>query len=83
MALTELERYETVNACETADDLSKAILSMADANGMIQGRSRSFVASKMAGYPAAVIAGECTPNVLTRMYGIRQQALYIKHCIGK
>ena len=83
MALTDIQKYDLVNSCETADDLSKAILAMADENDIIHGRSRTFTASKMAVYPAAVIAGECTPNVLTRMYGIRQQALYIKFCEGK
>ena len=46
--LTEIQKYELVNACDTAEELSKAILALADENGLIQGRSRSFGAAKMA-----------------------------------
>jgi len=55
--------YETVNQCEDAKQLKAAVLLLADANGMIQGRKRSFKAARMAGF----------------VEGIRQQALYIKY----
>ena len=67
-----------MNQCEDAEELSEAILAASE-DGIIQGRKRPFDANKMAGYVAPVIAGSLPANVLTREFGIRQQALYIKY----
>lgn len=69
------EKYDAVNTCETLEELSKVILSFADSDGMIQGRTRKFKAKKMAHGCMAV--GILSPNVLIREFGIRQQAIYI------
>ena len=69
--------YELVLSCETPDELADAILAIA-VNGQIRGKSREFSAAKMASYVGGVIDGTIPPNALTRNYGIRQQALYIK-----
>ena len=37
-----LEKYQKVNACETAEELKKVILSFADEDGLIQGRRNKF-----------------------------------------
>ena len=78
--MTELFKYEKVNQCETPEELSKTIESFADANGMIQGRIRQFNAAKMAGYVNLVVNEEATARVLTREFGIRQQAIYLQYC---
>jgi hypothetical protein len=74
-----LNRFEIVNQCEDAVQLKIAVLSLADTEGMIKGRRRPFKAARMAGFVEGVIAGELPPECLTREFGIRQQALYIKY----
>jgi len=77
--MNRLEIYEKVNQTESLEELSKVILELADENGEIQGRTRKFNATKMAetciGYKEWMNLG--FPNVLTREFGIRQQAMYI------
>lgn len=77
--MTELEKYEAVNKCKTVEDLGSLILKFADENGMIKGRIKDFNAEKMVEGLKAFINDEAVPNVLTRNYGIRQQAMYIKY----
>lgn len=71
----ELMKHNAVEACETLDELATVILSLGDLNGEIQGRSRKFNAERMAekcrNYDLSI------HNSLTRMYGIRQQAMMI------
>lgn len=76
--LNEVEIWVRVNLCESPAELSETILSLADENGKIQGRKKKFDAEKMASYVEEVVKGETPPSVLTREYGIRQQALYLK-----
>lgn len=75
--MKDLEKYELVNKAETIEDLEKAILAISDDGGIIQGRTKKFDAIKMAANVRKVVAQEIIPNVLTREYGIRQQALYL------
>lgn len=74
--MTELEKFQKINSCETHEELAQAILDIAE-NGIIQGRSQDFDAANTASRVPFVIAGLISPNYLTRSYGIRQQALYI------
>jgi len=76
--MTELEKFQAVNACETAEELAEVVLSFADSEGLIKGRSRMFDAQRMANNVYYVINQEAIPNLLTREFGIRQQALYIQ-----
>ena len=77
-----LQKYELVNACETAEQLANAIKQIANPEtGLIQGRKREFSADRMAGYVSLVINEDAPANLLTREFGIRQQALYLKYCI--
>lgn len=78
-ALTELEKFQLVNSCETVADLQEAIMKMANESGMIKGRKREYEASKMAASVDLVVAKGFPANLLTREYGIRQQALYLQH----
>jgi len=75
--MTELEIYQKVNESESLKELAEIIFSLADEDGMIQGRSRKFDAKQMANYCLGFVMYE--PNVLTRMYGIRQQAMYLTY----
>ncbi|MBV1929353.1 MAG: hypothetical protein KUG81_07580 [Gammaproteobacteria bacterium] len=69
------EKYDAVNKCMTLEQLSKAVLLLADDDGMIQGRSRKFSAKKMS---HACMSYDMLPDsVLTREYGIRQQGIMI------
>ncbi len=74
-ASQRLEIYEQVNKCEDLHTLAEIILSLADTDGQIQGRHRKFNASKMASY--CIDYPRLPKNILTREFGIRQQAMYI------
>lgn len=73
--MNNLEKYEAVNKAETLSELAEVILSFADENGLIQGRSRKFRAKEMA--MLCIDFKRNPPNVLTREFGIRQQAMYL------
>ena len=76
--MTELEKWQLVNQCETPLELENAIAKFADSEGMIQGRQRKFDAGKMIIGLNYFMTDEMPANVLTREYGIRQQAIYLK-----
>jgi len=76
--MTELEKWQLVNQCETLLELEDAIAKFADSEGMIQGRQRKFDAGKMIIGLNYFMTDEMPANVLTREYGIRQQAIYLK-----
>jgi len=72
--------YEVVNSAETFDQLSQAILKSSDSDGNIRGRTNSFNAYKMANNCIDIGKSEYPNfNKLTREFGIRQQAIYLKH----
>ena len=77
--MEELEKWQLINSCETAEDLSGAILKIADCFGLIQGYAKSWPASTMSSNVDLFMAQDFYITTLTRAYGIRQQALYIKH----
>lgn len=74
--LSELGKYKAVNATKNLKELAEVILSLADPNGMIQGRELAFTADRMA--ENCLNIENVPSNTLTRMYGIRQQALYLQ-----
>ena len=74
-----LELYEAVNVCETVEQLCAA-LDNVSVVGLIQGRTRVFDAEDMKAGLIGYISGTHTiPNVITREFGLRQQAMYIKY----
>ncbi len=75
----ELEKYQKVNECESIEELQNAILSITNKN-LIQGKTKILNGQRMASYVKGVVENDLSPNLLTRNYGIRQQALYLKHC---
>jgi hypothetical protein len=76
--MTELQKWQAVNQCETQSQLADLISKFADSEGMIQGRERKFDASKMIIGLSYFMIDEMPANVLTREFGIRQQAIYLK-----
>lgn len=76
--MTELETWQEVNRCETPQHLAFIINKLADPEGMIQGRERKFDAAKMIKGLSLFLTDEISANVLTREFGIRQQAIYLK-----
>jgi len=76
--MTDLEKWQKVNECESALGLALLINLFADEEGMIQGRERKFNVSRMAIALQFFMEDEAPSNVLTREFGIRQQAIYLK-----
>ena len=74
-----VDKFLLVNKAETVKELEDAILSFADQEGHILGRTRFFDAKKMADYVYGVVHNLLEPNYLTREFGIRQQALYLRY----
>ena len=79
--MTELEKYEAVNKCETYEEFEKVLRSFANEKGEIQGRDRVFNVEKMlmGAYMFYNDKMWNSPNTVTRMYGLRQQLMYIKY----
>lgn len=75
----EVLKWNLINAAETSNQLEVAILAIADKEGFIPGRSKEKNAQNQASVVKGVINGSFPPNYLTRSYGIRAQALYLKH----
>jgi len=72
--MTELQKYKKVNSCTSLKELSEVILELGE-DGFIQGRIKSF--------RTGIMVQMCKNytlerhNTLTRVYGIRQQAMMI------
>ena len=82
--MTELEKYQLVNRCQTIEALENAIIDIgSEDNGMIRGRKRLFSAKIMSSYVRGVVSLALPANLLTRNYGIRQQALYLSFFYNK
>jgi len=78
--MNNLQKYELVNSCETEKELEQAIRLLTNPEtGMIQGRTKQVDGKAMASMVIPVVVGEENPNYLTREFGIRQQALYLKY----
>jgi hypothetical protein len=77
--MTELEKFQLVNACETCEALEQAIILIGeDNNGQVMGRTRPFDAARSAQMVKPIVHENLLPNYLTRSFGIRQQALYLR-----
>lgn len=76
--MTELEKYELVNSAESGDSLITIINTIAE-EGKIEGKSRSFLALNLTECVNKFLRGEIPARFLTRSYGIRQQAIYIRY----
>lgn len=77
-------QWELVNQAETFAQLSQAILEIADKDGNIQGREILFNAKELSNCCLDLKDAEFKNfNLLTREFGIRQQAIYLDHYNSK
>jgi hypothetical protein len=77
--MTDLQKWEAVNQCKTAKELETLILeNFSDGEGKIQGRSKKFDTAEMLVGLTMFMKNQMHPNILTREFGIRQQAIYLK-----
>lgn len=76
--MTELQKWQAVNQCKNGKALHDLIIQFADSEGMIHGREREFSATKMADHVHDVLQNDYPSSLLTREFGIRQQAIYLK-----
>jgi len=78
--MTDLEKWQNVNKCETFEDLRKVLLELTDESGQIQGRTRKFDAQKMIDNAKLYYnhPDDLNPNIVTREFGLRQQLMYLK-----
>lgn len=79
--MTDIEKYEAVNSCESFEELLRILKSFEDKDGFIQGKSGTFDVDKMISkcrnwwtFPEII-----APNCMTRMWGLRQQMMYLKY----
>lgn len=78
--MTDLEKFQKVNSCETIQELCKCIVEFADERRLIQGRTRTFDADHMADSCYRYWSGaHDQPRCMTREFGIPQQAMYLKY----
>jgi len=77
MSYNREQIYDKVNQCETFEELAQVIEMLVDEDGFIQGRNRKFNGKAMADYCRNFSI--VYPNILTREFGIRQQAMYINY----
>tara|TARA_R110002020_G_scaffold157720_8_gene340624 strand:- start:1347 stop:1616 length:270 start_codon:yes stop_codon:yes gene_type:complete len=75
--MTREQKYDAVNSCRTLTELSDVIKLFSDKDGMIQGRSKKFSAEQMS--HGCLNINDYPITVLTREFGIRQQAMSIHY----
>ena len=73
--MKDLEAYEKVNQSESLKELADIIREIGGEDKIIKGRTKNFNSENMAGYCERFEVLPC--NLLTRSYGIRQQAMYL------
>ena len=77
--MTELEKYELVNAAETFEELIEAVLTVTadDLDSLFPGRNVDMTSKHISDRIKSFTMS--APAVLTRKYGLRQQAMYISY----
>lgn len=76
--MTELQKWQEVNQCESETELGYLMLKLADEDLKIQGRSKKFDVTEMIIGLEMFMKNQMHANILTREFGIRQQAIYLK-----
>lgn len=78
--MEETEKWLIINQCENKVQLAAAIMIISE-EGVIRSnrQDKAFDAQKQVRNLELVIEGGLFPNILTRAYGIRQQAIYIRY----
>lgn len=79
--MKRVKLYDAVNSSETLEELCEAFDKVTEV-GFIRGRIRIFEADRMKAAMIGYINGDHDiPNAITREFGLRQQAMYIKYYI--
>ncbi len=73
--MTEIEKYEAVNQAETLKELADVVRKIGGHDKRIEGLTKTFYSEQMAANCEDYTLSK--HNVLTRKYGIRQQAMMI------
>lgn len=77
--MTELEKYELVNSAESTEELLQAVQNIYIETDRV-GRTGNLDKERMLIHILEFIIGMNIPaNSITRQYGIRQQAMYLKY----
>lgn len=77
---SELFKWDLVNSANSIKELQMVITEkLADDEGFVEGRKQKWDAKEQAGFVRHCIEGIVPFYMLTRSYGIRQQALYLQH----
>lgn len=79
--MTRADKYDMVNACKTPKELATAMRALS-VNGMIKGRTREFSVEKMIQGMEYYMKHNQGANFVTREFGLRAQAVYIKNFWG-
>lgn len=74
--MNRLQKFEAVNQCDNLKGLANVIRSF-DEDGFIRGRTRNFSTENMAKFCESFTMENAT--MLTREFGIRQQAMFIHY----
>lgn len=74
--MTELEKYELINSCESVAELETAIHKMGD---ITIRKGDVWTADTMCERIQNILQSKSPFNRVTRVYGIRQQLMYLMH----
>lgn len=80
--MTDLEKYNRVNSCETIEELCECIRKFSTNKGAISGRTRVFMSESMVKNAIEYYddnTNQVPPNGVTRVFGLRQQLMYLKY----
>ena len=76
--MTEQEKCELINTAESIEDLQEAVKLIAE-RGYVQGKKSPKKVLDQVQLIPLVVKNHSNPAYLTRSYGIRQQAMYLKY----
>ena len=80
--MNKLDKYELVNSCETIEELCDCIRKFSTNRGAISGKTRIFMSESMVKNAIEYYDDDMnivSPNGVTRMFGLRQQLMYLKY----
>ena len=75
----ELIRFQVVNKADSLKSLLAAIEVMGGEEGLLQGSQQLWDVDQQKAGLELFAKGLAVPNILTRTYGLRQQAMYLAY----
>lgn len=73
-SISDIDKFELINKCETPAELRNAILRIGKEDSSILSRNDLEYTANIA---SGIARGLYVSNLITKKYGIRQQAIYI------